>query len=161
WKTRPSRAGTPGRWQPQLEPLEGREAPACNVMPPPTLTVTCDGANDVVTLDRVSDPTGMWLVAAGPNNRATTHPENGRVRDVISTDGGQDTVNVEATMRPVTVNAGAGNDQVHVSPGAQDLSTLREAVTADGGADNNVITIYDQHSGFGGTYTLSGDGGSG
>jgi hypothetical protein len=77
----------------------------------------------------------------------------------VNTGNGDDTVNVERTIsgRPVTVNLGSGTNTVNISPVAQNLSNVAEAVTINGGSGFDSLFVWDQNSNLGRAFTI-GDG---
>ena len=77
----------------------------------------------------------------------------------LSTNGGADTVNVQATTGATNVNTGAGNDTINVGSKAPTMtggvmSGIQGKLTVDGGADEDAMLIDDSGNGSPSTLTL-------
>jgi hypothetical protein len=73
----------------------------------------------------------------------------------LNTRNGNDTVNVEATKGPLTVNEGSGAVTVNVSPSAHNLNTIQGTVTISGGSGTDTLVLNDASSTANQTYTLT------
>jgi hypothetical protein len=60
------------------------------------------------------------------------------------------------TFQGLTLNAGAGNDSVFLSPTAQDLQLLAPSLTIDGGGGSNKLFLYDGQHAKASMWTING-----
>jgi Ca2+-binding RTX toxin-like protein len=74
---------------------------------------------------------------------------------VFNAGSGSDTITIERAIAPVpvTINAGNGNDQLHV--GAGTLNSIQAAVRIEGQGNSDTLTIHDEAFDNHGTYTVS------
>jgi hypothetical protein len=70
---------------------------------------------------------------------------------------GGNTINVQGTVSatPTTVNGGSGNDTINVGSTSNTLSGIQGALTINGQAGTNSLTVSDQGATTGQTYTLA------
>ncbi len=74
----------------------------------------------------------------------------------INTGSGHDTVNVENTTHPLTINeSGTGSDTVNVSPTAKNLNNIQGAVTVNGNSGTDTLNINDQNNSANRSYALA------
>ncbi len=134
----------------RLEEFETRLAPSCSsTVAAGVLTVSCDSANNTVTVDHAGTNT---TVDGAPFADASFTA----IRITTGTGGG--TVNLNATpAKPTTVNAVSGNPAiVELSPTAQNLDTIQGAVTVNGAAaSGSELEIHDQTHAAATTYALT------
>ncbi len=112
--TDPGRRGFPKRrWQPRLERLEPRLAPACSVDPGlPNVVITCGVEANTVTISQddagvtVTTPTVFGPYACDALFESLT----------VNLGGGSDTLTISGKCpdAPVTLNGGAGDDDFYV-----------------------------------------------
>src|SRR5262249_35301864 len=68
---------------------------------------------------------------------------------------GGNTVNVEGTGAPVTMNGGNGNDTYVFTPTTESLDNIQGTVTINGGTGTNTLIVDDQNDPYNGeTYTI-------
>jgi hypothetical protein len=72
--------------------------------------------------------------------------------------GGVNTVNVRGTSAPLTVNTQGGLNTVNVGSAANSLDPVQGAVTVSGPAGINRVSVNDQGTARGPTYTVTGTG---
>jgi hypothetical protein len=123
-----------------------------------TLALTVNG-------DQLADPDDTFTVAVVGGgyainlNGEMVQFDPGKVTYItINTLSGNDTVNIEDTLRsirPVTVNLGDGTETVNLSPQAQTLSNLAGAVTINGGSGSDTLNLFDQGSNSATNYTVT------
>jgi hypothetical protein len=124
----------------------------------PVLTINGDqlaNPDDTVIVDAVG---GGYLVTL---NGEVVQFDPGKIGSItVNTLSGDDTLNIERTMRTlrpvaVTVNLGDNNNTVNLSPMAQDLSNLVGTVTINGGAGTDTLNLFDQESTSNSNYTVA------
>jgi hypothetical protein len=154
-RTRRPSAKPPRTFRPACEALEDRLAPSCTVAlnnMTGEVLVSGDNASDAVAISRVSSlgTDYVRVVADGA-------PYQFREADVRSirvlAGGGADSVQLDATHRPVTIDAGDGDDAIRV--GSTSLADITAPVTVSGGAGTDSLTFADQGALTGQQYTLT------
>ncbi|WP_295579127.1 hypothetical protein [uncultured Lamprocystis sp.] len=103
------------------------------------LTITGDGANDIINVQQSSQ--NVFYQANGSGNLGIT-PVGTVTAVVVNAGGGNDTVTAPSVTKPLTINGGAGDDTLSGGP---------QANTIIGGAGGDSI------DGKGGADTLDGD----
>jgi hypothetical protein len=104
------------------------------------------------TLTLTHDPSLPNTILCG-----SSFPDASYSSVVINTGAGDDTVAIENTLagKPVTINAGGGNNTFNISPAARFLDNIQGTVTVIGGAGSNRLQLYDQADGNNDTWTLN------
>jgi hypothetical protein len=120
--------------------------------------------NGVLTVrgDQMASPNdNITLDASGGGVRVTLNNEVAQFEPgaissiVVNTLSGNDTVNIERSIVPVTVNLGAGTDTINVSPIARNLNTIQGNLTLNGGDGVDTLNVFDNNNSFNETYTLN------
>ncbi|MFZ1699275.1 MAG: choice-of-anchor D domain-containing protein, partial [Pyrinomonadaceae bacterium] len=124
--------------------------------------VTANGGteNDIVTVNDQNNPFGdTFTVTSTTVTRlffgGLTY---GTVEGlIINAQNVGNITNISSTAvgTPVTVNAGAGNDAVNLTPVSMNLDNIDGAVTVNGGTENDTVTLNDQNNPFGDTFTVT------
>ena len=124
---------------PTLEPLESRLAPACTAtLPNTTLLITCDQVSDNVALNHAGTNTLVLL-----NGRPTAPWPDSRINAIqVSLGGGNDTVNVLANVRPITIDSGTGTNTVNLG-NARSTRQIRAAVEVRSLGGYAALTVND------------------
>ncbi len=106
--------------------------------------------DDMIALDLIGNGVTVTL------NGETAQFSAGAVASVVVNTGtGNDTVNVERTGVPVTVNLGRGTHTVTIAPAAQNLNNIAGNVTVTGLTAADSLTINDQANTLVRRYTLT------
>jgi hypothetical protein len=87
-----------------------------------------------VTAATVSRPFSLGLI--------TTYRNIGSL--ILTTGGGNDTIDLLSTASLVSCNLGNGNNLVRLSPAAGSLAALASPLILNGGTGNNTLTFFDQ-----------------
>jgi acrosin len=84
-----------------------------------------------------------------------THQNGSPASTTINSGGGIDTVNVRATLGPLALKLGAGNDKANVGSTLNTLDAIQGTVTVDGQGDIDSLNVNDQGSVTPHVYTTS------
>jgi hypothetical protein len=116
------------------------------------MTVTGTAAADTISLSVANG-----IITANVNGNVTTGADSVVTDIVINAQGGSDSVSVNSTgTNTVTVNAGAGNDSINITPASQHLGDIDGAITVNGDADNDTLTLFDNLTGGAPGFDISG-----
>jgi hypothetical protein len=123
------------------------------------LTINGGGGTNLVTLnDQASGGSLTYTLSVGTVTR--TGMANITYASIqgltLNSAGGVNTLNIEsvAAGTPVTVSTEAGTNTINISPTAQNLNNIADALTLnDGGTDS--ATLFDQNDPANDTYTIT------
>ena len=96
------------------------------------------------------------LVLARVNSNEFNQPDSLVTAIVIDAGGGNDTIGVSNnTDNPVTLNAGPGDDQVHLGGTTSDMSGLTATLAVNGEAGTDRVWAYDQNHAAPSSYAVT------
>ena len=110
------------------------------------LTITGDGANDVINVQQSS--TNVFYQANGPGNKGIT-PVGLVTAVVVNAGGGNDTVTAPTVTKPLTIIGGAGDDTLSGSGGADLIYGDDEPTQTFSPADPLTTVQASSSNGFG------------
>jgi Ca2+-binding RTX toxin-like protein len=124
--------------------------------------VTVDGGSGTDTLtihDENNSFSDTFTVTTSSVDRNAAAPVNYSATEVVVLDGGSGNVNydIESTLATVTttINGDTGADAFNISPVAQFLDNIDGAVTVNGGAGADTLTLHDENDSFSDTFTVT------
>jgi CSLREA domain-containing protein len=117
------------------------------------------GNNTLIVGDQGNTTANTYTITSGSVQRAGAGAITYSGVQALAVNGGSggDTFNVQSTATgvPVTVTGGSGNDTVNVGSPSNTLDAIQGALTVNGQAGTNKVTINDQGSPAAHTYTLT------
>jgi hypothetical protein len=117
------------------------------------ITVSVSASNNLIVTDSLAGRSFDTYQLSAPVGGA-----NPPVRSItILSGGGNDVINVAGlpSNTPVRIDAGAGDDSITIASAGHDLNAIRSAVTVDGGAGFNQLTVDDSFSASGHQYLVT------
>ncbi len=108
--------------------------------------------NDTIT---ISAQSGNLIVSE--DGQTSQFPRSQLSNVVVNIRAGTEVVNVESTFAgiPVAINLTGGNDTVNISPTAQEVSTIRGALTIVGGTGTSIVNVEDTNATGNTRFTLT------
>jgi hypothetical protein len=123
------------------------------------VTVNGGAGNDTVTLwdDLSATGRGYSITSTQVTGGFGGLTYSGLTGLFVNGGGGNDWFDVGSALAatPVTINAGAGDDELHLSYWPENLNTVAGAVTFNGGAGSDSIVFWDNQNTGSDTYTIT------
>src|SRR5688572_5045790 len=136
-------------------PQRRQRNPACQRLEPRAMLATFL-ISGTAEQDEIFISVQNGLVLARVNSNEFNQPDSLVTAIVIDAGGGNDTIGVSNnTGNPVTLNAGPGDDQVHLGGTTSDMSGLTATLAVNGEAGTDRVWAYDQNHAAPSSYAVT------